>query len=75
MQNPTNDPIPGVITCNLAINTGPMHWQLDAVVHHLNEWVATQWNKVVDRALTKGYLVPEDARELRRAAAQSQIGE
>jgi hypothetical protein len=158
MQNPTSDPIPGVITCTLPINTGPMHWQLDAVVHHLNEWVAkgtpppkaprlettgsspvayavddagnakggvrsphvdvpiaqlggignsgepplgqfcrlfgntvpftdaelaaryksrrdfvTQWNKAVDRALKAGYLVPDDARELKRAAARSQI--
>ena len=40
MQNPTSDPVPGIITCSLPINTGPMHWELNAVVHHLNEWVA-----------------------------------
>jgi hypothetical protein len=159
MQNPTNDPVPGIITCSLAINTGPMHWELDAVVDHLNKWVAngtqppkaprldttatspvayafdgagnatggvrspqvdvpiaqlggvknsgegslgmfcrlfgttvpmsatdlaarypnrrafvTRWNKAVDRALKAGYLVPEDAKQLRDAAAQSQIG-
>src|SRR5215211_1269763 len=28
MQNPTNDPVPGIITCSLPINTGPMHWEL-----------------------------------------------
>jgi hypothetical protein len=32
------------------------------------------WNKAVERALKAGYLVPEDAKELKRAAAQSQIG-
>lgn len=158
MRNPTNDPVPGVITCNLAINTGPMHWHLDAVVHHLNEWVAkgtpppkaprlettgsspvafvldesgnatggvrsphvdapiarlggvgnsgegplgqfcrlfgttvpftdaelaarygsqrgfvARWNQAVRRSLKAGYLLPEDARELERAAARSQI--
>jgi len=158
MQNPTNGP-GGSITCKLPTNTGPMHWQLDAVVHHLNEWVAKgtpppkaprlevagtgpvtyvlddggnaqggvrspqvgaplaqlggvsnsgegslgqfcrlfgttvpftdeqlaarykshgdfvkQWNKAVDRALKAGYLVPEDAKELKRAAAQSGVG-
>jgi hypothetical protein len=39
MQSPTNDPIPGTITCNLAINTGPAHWALNAAVYHLNQWV------------------------------------
>src|SRR5262245_11260412 len=39
MQSPTNDPVPGLITCSLPINTGPMHWELNAVIHHLNEWV------------------------------------
>jgi hypothetical protein len=38
MQAPTNDPIPGTITCNLAINTGPAHWALNAAIHHLNQW-------------------------------------
>jgi len=159
MQRPTNDPVPGIITCRLAINTGPMHWQLDAVVHHLNEWVVNgtpppkaprlevagtgpvtytlddggnaqggvrspqvdaplaalggvsnsgegslgqfcrlfgttvpfsgeqlaaryannrafvkQWSKAVDRASKAGYLVPEDAKELKQAAARSDIG-
>jgi len=159
MQSPTNDPVPGAITCALAINTGPMHWELDAAVHHLDEWVSNgtpppkaprlestgtspvayalddahnarggvrspqvdvpiaqlggisnsgqpplgqfcrlfgttvpftdaelasryanhrqfvaEWNKAVQRALKAGYLVPEDARELMRAAAKSQIG-
>jgi hypothetical protein len=159
MQSPTNDPVPGIITCSLPINTGPMHWELNAVVHHLNEWVAkgtpppkaprldttgsspvayafddagnasggvrspqvdvpiaqlggvknsgegslgqfcrlfgttvpmsptdlaarypkssafvSAWNKAVDRALKAGYLLPADAQELKRAAAQAQIG-
>jgi hypothetical protein len=159
MQNPTNDPVPGIITCSLPINTGPMHWELNAVVHHLNEWVAkgtqppkarpldttgsspvayalddagnatggvrspqvdvpiaalggiknsgegslgqfcrlfgttvpmaaadlatrypthkafvAKWNKAVDRALKAGYLLPADAKELKQAAVQSQIG-
>ena len=39
MQAPTSDPIPGIITCALPINTGPMHWQLGAVVDHLHRWV------------------------------------
>jgi hypothetical protein len=39
MQSPTNDPIPGTITCNLPINTGPAHWALNAAISHLNRWV------------------------------------
>jgi hypothetical protein len=39
MQSPTNDPIPGTITCNLAVNTGPAHWALNAAIFHLNRWV------------------------------------
>src|SRR5262249_30981112 len=159
MQSPTSDPVPGIITCSLPINTGPMHWELNAVVHHLNEWVAngtqppkaprldttgaspaayalddagnatggvrspqvdvpiaqlggvknsgegslgqfcrlfgttvpmaatdlatrypnqrafvSAWNKAVDRAVKAGYLLPADAKELKKAAAQAQIG-
>jgi len=159
MQQPSKDPIPGIISCTLPINAGPMHWQLDAAVDHLNRWVTdgtpppkapllettssspvvyavddagntlggvrsphvdapiaqlggtgntgegnfgrfcrlfgttvpftaeqiaarypthrafvTKWNQAVDRALKAGYLVPEDAKELKRAAAQSDIG-
>lgn len=159
MQAPTNDPIPGVITCALPINTGPMHWHLNAVLHHLNRWVAEgtpppkapplettgsspvafaldeagnakggarsphvdapiarlggvsntgepplgqfcrlfgttvpftdaeladryesnrdfvrRWNKATNAALEAGYLLPEDAKLLKRAAAQSSIG-
>jgi hypothetical protein len=40
IQNPTNKPLPGLIECDLAINTGPMHWVLDAAVYWLNRWVA-----------------------------------
>ena len=39
MQAPTKDPIPGTITCNLAINTGPAHWALNAAISQLNRWV------------------------------------
>jgi hypothetical protein len=39
MTDTTNDPIPGTITCNLAINTGPAHWVLNAAIFHLNQWV------------------------------------
>jgi hypothetical protein len=39
MQAPTKDPIPGTITCNLAINTGPAHWALNSAIDHLNQWV------------------------------------
>ena len=39
MQAPTNDPIPGTITCNLAINTGPAHWALNSAIYRLNQWV------------------------------------
>ena len=39
MLTPTNDPIPGTITCDLAINTGPARWALNAAISHLNAWV------------------------------------
>lgn len=39
MQNPTSDPVPGLIECKSPINTGPMHWVLDAAVFWLNVWV------------------------------------
>lgn len=39
-QNPPTDPEPGVLpSCTLPINTGGMHWVLDAAVHWLNRWV------------------------------------
>ena len=39
MQAPTKDPLPGTITCDLAINTGPAHWVLNAAVYSLNRWI------------------------------------
>ncbi|HZY59124.1 MAG TPA: alpha/beta hydrolase domain-containing protein [Candidatus Binataceae bacterium] len=39
MQHPIAAPLPGVIECTLPINTGPMHWVLDAAVFWLNAWV------------------------------------
>src|SRR5438552_689210 len=38
MQNPPHDPGTGRFNCNLAINTGPAHWVLDAAVDALNQW-------------------------------------
>lgn len=39
MQNPPTVGSPGVIECAKPINTGPMHWVLDAAVFWLNVWV------------------------------------
>ncbi len=39
MQNPPTVASPGVIECAKPINTGPMHWVLDAAVFWLNVWV------------------------------------
>jgi hypothetical protein len=41
MQNPTNDPLPGILPpCGLPVNSGPHHWVVQASLHHLVEWVA-----------------------------------
>jgi hypothetical protein len=42
MQHPTNQPISGVsaFTCALPVNTGPMHWVMDAAMSALIRWVA-----------------------------------
>ena len=39
MQAPTKSPMPGVIDCDLAINTGPAHWVLSAAMYSLNRWL------------------------------------
>lgn len=39
MQAPSKSPMPGTIDCDLAINTGPAHWALNAAVYSLNRWV------------------------------------
>ena len=39
MQNPTNQPSPS-FSCNLPINTGPMHWVMNAAIAWLERWVA-----------------------------------
>jgi hypothetical protein len=39
MQHPVAAAIPGVVECTLPINTGPMHWVLDAAVYWVNVWV------------------------------------
>jgi hypothetical protein len=35
------EPVPGLITCNAPINSGPMHWVLKAGLHGLVEWIIT----------------------------------
>jgi hypothetical protein len=39
MQNPTREPRPGIIGCAAPINTGPMHYHLNAAIAHLDRWV------------------------------------
>jgi hypothetical protein len=40
MQNPTNEPIPGLFTCSSPINSGPQTFVLRSAIHHLDRWVA-----------------------------------
>jgi hypothetical protein len=41
MQNPTNEPLPGILPpCGLPVNSGPHHWVVQASLHHLAAWVA-----------------------------------
>jgi len=35
------EPVTGIITCNLPINSGPQHWVLKAGLHGLIDWVDT----------------------------------
>lgn len=35
------EPVPGLITCNAPINSGPMHWVLKAGLHGLVQWITT----------------------------------
>jgi hypothetical protein len=35
------EPVPGIITCNEPINSGPQHWVLKAGLHGLIDWVDT----------------------------------
>jgi hypothetical protein len=35
------EPVPGLITCNAPINSGPQHWVLKAGLHGLVEWIIT----------------------------------
>jgi len=40
MQNPTNEPLPGILPpCGLPVNSGPHHWVVQASLHHLVAWV------------------------------------
>jgi hypothetical protein len=39
LQNPIQQPIPGLIECALPINAGPQHWVINAALHRLNLWV------------------------------------
>jgi Alpha/beta hydrolase domain len=39
MQHPSKSAMPGIIECNLPINTGPAHWVLNVAVYSLNRWV------------------------------------
>jgi hypothetical protein len=39
MPNPPGVPIPGLFVCKEGINTGPMHWVINAAVHWINRWV------------------------------------
>ena len=36
-----SEPVPGFISCDLPINSGPQHWVLKAGLHGLVEWVIT----------------------------------
>ena len=36
-----SSPIPGIIDCELPVNSGPQHWVLDAAIAALNRWVST----------------------------------
>ena len=35
------DPVPGLISCDSPINSGPQHWVLKAGLHGLVEWITT----------------------------------
>jgi hypothetical protein len=35
------EPVPGLITCDAPINSGPMHWVLKAGLHGLVQWIIT----------------------------------
>jgi hypothetical protein len=39
LQNPIQQPIPGIIECALPINAGPQHWVINAALHWINLWV------------------------------------
>jgi Alpha/beta hydrolase domain len=41
LRHPQADPIPGIIDCNLPINSGPQHWVLQAALFSLDQWVRT----------------------------------
>jgi len=34
------EPVPGIITCDTPINSGPQHWVLKASLHGLVEWIS-----------------------------------
>src|SRR6185369_7894138 len=36
-----SSPIPGIIDCELPVNSGPQHWVLDAAISALDRWVRT----------------------------------
>jgi hypothetical protein len=41
MQNPTNEPLPGILPpCGLPVNSGPHHWVVQASLYHLVAWTA-----------------------------------
>ncbi len=39
LQNPIQNPVPGLIECALPINAGPQHWVINAAVRWINRWV------------------------------------
>ena len=60
--------------CRLFGTTVPFSGEQLAARYANNRAFVKQWSKAVDRALKAGYLVPEDAKELKQAAARSDIG-
>src|SRR5262249_9281402 len=60
--------------CRLFGTTVPMSATDLATRYPKPSAFVSAWNKAADRAVKAGYLLPADAKELKKAAAQAQIG-
>ena len=60
--------------CRLFGTTVPFTGSQLSARYANNRAFVKAWSKAADRALEAGYLVPEDAKELKRAAARYDIG-